>query len=704
MKEKLERLGEAFVLAEIEDRPGLEELRRRLEELLQEALPARMAETGVALRGVIDRLIAGEDTAPAFSWKVVERSISALHAMAADAEAAGSVPPPQEFVPAAGGAGGQAPSENASVTSSEPPAVPLQLDADILSGFIVEAREHLDAADLQLLALESDASNVGALHTVFRAFHTIKGAASCLDLSAMQALAHETENLLELARRGGLPMTGRAMDVVFEAVDAMKRLTSDAEAELKSGSVRGTDPALNQLIARIREIVSSRTEERVGQAPPPPVPLSRGEGEEPLHFDGDPPSSVQPSSASSETRVSVKEPVRVDAERLDRLVDLIGELVIAESMVSQSNELRAASGGALSKSVAQLDKITREVQEMGMSLRMVPVRPLFHKMARLARDLSRKLGKPVEFVTSGEEIEIDKAIVNCVADALVHIIRNALDHGIETDPADRLKEGKPEAGRLELRADHREGCIVIEVEDDGRGLDPEAIRSKGIEKGIVRKGEGLSEQDIFRLIFLPGFSTAKVVTELSGRGVGLDVVRTSVEALRGRIEVQSERGRGTLFRLRLPLTLAIIDGMVIRAGRERYVVPTLSITRLVRPESGQLAALMDRDEMLSLQDDLIPFFRLNRLLDVSDAVGDARSGVAVVVEEGGRRVALLADEVLGQQQIVIKSLGVDLEGVPGISGGVILPDGQVGLILDVGGLLSRSSASSVVPVSLPGGV
>jgi two-component system chemotaxis sensor kinase CheA len=327
-----------------------------------------------------------------------------------------------------------------------------------------------------------------------------------------------------------------------------------------------------------------------------------------------------------------------------------------------------------------------------MSLRMVPVRPLFQKMARLARDLSRKLAKPVEFTTSGEEIEIDKAIVNCVTDALVHILRNALDHGIERDADERARAGKAEVGRLELRAAHREGSIVIEVEDDGAGLDRAAILAKGIEKGLVRKGDNLNDEEVFRLIFLPGFSTAKVITELSGRGVGLDVVRTSVEALRGRIEVHSRRGRGTLFRIRLPLTLAIIDGMVIRAGRERFIVPTLSITRLVRPEASQRSTSMERGELLTIQDDLIPQFRLRRLLDVNAAPGNPDSEVVVVVEESGRRVGLLADEVLGQQQIVIKSLGLNLEGVHGISGGVILPDGQVGLILDVAALLAQSTA------------
>jgi two-component system chemotaxis sensor kinase CheA len=566
---------------------------------------------------------------------------------------------------AAGGPGGDASLNPASSNPAGPRGALPEPDPEILAGFVIEAREHLDAADVQLLALEIDPGNVEALHTVFRCFHTIKGAAGCLELSALQALSHETENLLDLARQRAILVVGEVLDIAFESVDAMKRLVADVE------SGRSPAPgAPGALLERIRRIVDSGTQREA----------------EPVPADG------APSSAPSAPQAAAKEQVRVDADRLDRLVDLIGELVIAETMVSQSGDAR---GGA---ALAQLDKITRELQEMGMSLRMVPVRPLFQKMARMVRDLSRKLGKTIEFSTSGEEIEIDRAIVNSIADALVHILRNALDHGIEADPDERARAGKPAAGRIELRACHREGAIVIEVEDDGRGLDPEAILAKAVEKGLARNGEALSEEDVFKLIFLPGFSTARTVTELSGRGVGLDVVRTSVEALRGRVEVQTGRGKGTVIRLRLPLTLAIIDGMVIRAGQERYVVPTLSIKRLIRPEPGQLTSLLDREQLLSLPDELLPLFRLNQLLDVSGEA-DAASGVAVIVEEGGRRAAILADDVLGQQQIVIKSLGVDLERVPGVSGGVILPDGQVGLILDVPGLLGRRSS----PPLLTGG-
>jgi two-component system chemotaxis sensor kinase CheA len=683
MKDRLDRLVEAFLLAEVGDLQGLKILRHRLDELLPSAADSGVVEALVDLGSALDLLVAGKDPDPEGTWASLGRSLQQVQERVAAAAL------PETTAPSEGGA---------------PERSPIAMDREILSGFVVEAREHLESAEAELLSLETGPEPVDAIHTVFRAFHTIKGAAACLDLGAIQELAHETESLLDLARRGTLRISGVALDLVFEAVDAMKRLVSGLELQLSSGTSAPADPALAPLMRRLRRTAEDPEKGATESSDEPALPAL--EAVEDLPPSGEPSAPGEAAAVpAADEKAAVKESVRVDADRLDRLVDLIGELVIAESMVSQSAEWRElAAGGVLSKSVSQLDKITRELQEIGMSLRMVPVRPLFRKMARLARDTSRKLGKPIEFATAGEEIEIDKAIVNCVADALVHIVRNAVDHGIEADAADRRRAGKPEAGRLELRAAHREGAIVIEVEDDGAGLDRDAVLAKGIEKGLVPAGASLSDEDVFRLIFLPGFSTAKVVTELSGRGVGLDVVRTSVEALRGRIEVQSRPGRGTVFRLRLPLTLAIIDGMVIRAGAERFIVPTLSITRLVQPEAVEQGTALGKGEMLSLQDEVVPLFRLRNLLGIRADLDAAAPKVVVVVEDAGRRAGLMADEVLGQQQIVIKSLGLNLEGVPGISGGVILPDGQVGLILDVPALLlaSRSAADAAAPAGVGG--
>jgi two-component system chemotaxis sensor kinase CheA len=389
-----------------------------------------------------------------------------------------------------------------------------------------------------------------------------------------------------------------------------------------------------------------------------------------------------------QTAMQAREAVKVDADRLDQLIDTIGELVIAESMVFQSPELNAASrSGTLNRHLNQLDKITRELQEMGMSLRMVPIRSMFQKMARLVRDLAKKAGKQVEFVTVGEDTELDKSVVDKIGDPLVHMVRNAVDHGLESSTGERIRAGKSAVGRVELRAFHRGGSICIEIADDGRGLDRDAILAKAREKGLVREGETLSEREIWNLIFEPGFSTAKQITDVSGRGVGMDVVRKNIETLRGQVEIQSKAGAGTTFSIRLPLTLAIIDGMVVRAGLERYIVPILSIVMSVRPEARQISTVVGRGEMLSLQGGLLPLFRLARLFEIDGTLEDATQGIAVIVEDEGRNVALLVDEILGEQQIVIKSLGDALQGLPGVAGGAIMPDGTVGLILDVSGLV-----------------
>ena len=389
--------------------------------------------------------------------------------------------------------------------------------------------------------------------------------------------------------------------------------------------------------------------------------------------------------------VEVKESVKVDAERLDRLIDLIGEMVIAESMVTQSGELNNNISSELGRQLSQLDKITRELQEMGTSLRMVPVRATFQKMARLARDVAKKAGKQIQFIMAGEDTELDKSVVDKIGDPLVHMVRNAVDHGIEASAEDRTAAGKPPEGRVELRAFHKGGSIFVEIQDDGRGLDRDVILAKGRERGLVKGGDIPSDSEIFKLIFEPGFSTAKQVTDVSGRGVGMDVVRRNIEALRGQIDIKSEPGSGSVFSIRLPLTLAIIDGMVIRVGEERYIIPTLSVVRSIQPAAEELFTVVGKGEMLSIQGELLPMFRLHGLFNVTDAQTDPTQGLVVIVEDGGRQAGLLVDELLGQQQIVIKSLGEALQGLSGVAGGAIMSDGLVGLILDVGGLVKLAN-------------
>ncbi len=335
-----------------------------------------------------------------------------------------------------------------------------------------------------------------------------------------------------------------------------------------------------------------------------------------------------------------------------------------------------------------------------MTMRMVPVRPTFQKMARLVRDLSHKSGKEVELVVSGEDTELDRSVVDRIGDPLIHIIRNSMDHGLE-EREQRVATGKPAVGRLDLRAFHRGGSIHIELEDDGKGLDRKAIMAKAAEKGLVNgDGSEMSDREIYNLIFLPGFSTAKKVTDISGRGVGMDVVRKNIEALRGSVELSSEPGRGTKISMRLPLTLAIIDGMIIGVGREDYIVPTLSVIESLRPTPGMVHTITGRGEMLNMRGSLIPLFRISRLLDIRNAIERPTEALAMIVEDQGQRVALLVDRLVGQQQVVIKSMGEGLGKIEGISGGAIMADGRVGLILDISGIVRIASGVAEQAVAL----
>ncbi|MDM8549634.1 chemotaxis protein CheA [Desulfobacterales bacterium HSG2] len=398
-----------------------------------------------------------------------------------------------------------------------------------------------------------------------------------------------------------------------------------------------------------------------------------------------------PPKQSEGTKNLVESSVRVPIERLDRFIDMVGELVVAHSMVVQDEIVAGGRHHELLKKVTLTSKIVRELQNMSMSMRMIPLKATFRKMARLVRDVARKAGKNVTFVTEGEDTEIDRNMVDIINDPLVHMVRNAVDHGIEL-PEVREKQGKTGHGTIKLSARHSAGNVVVEIRDDGKGLSRKAIFEKAVESGIIShdseiRESMLNDHELFNLIFEPGFSTAKTISDISGRGVGMNVVKTNIEALRGQIEIQSRPGNGSVFKMSLPLTLAIIDGMVVRVGSEKYVMPTISIVRSVQPDPNELSTVLNKGETLMLQGKLIPLFRLAELFQIENAETDPAKAIIMVVEDDGRQAGILIDELIGSQQIVIKTLGEAMRNIPGISGSAIMPNGRVGLILDVGGLV-----------------
>jgi chemotaxis protein histidine kinase CheA len=382
--------------------------------------------------------------------------------------------------------------------------------------------------------------------------------------------------------------------------------------------------------------------------------------------------------------------VKVETQKLDGLIDLVGELVITQSLVVSNESVKQLKEQKFNKDLAQVSRITSELQRNAMSLRMVVIKNTFQKMNRLVRDLAHKFEKDVEFHTQGDDTEIDRNMVESIYDPLVHMIRNALDHGIEP-PAERRAAGKSPKGQVVLKAYHQGGNVVIELSDDGRGLDVEKVQRKAEENGLIQPGETLTRAQAHNMVFQPGFSTVDRVTEISGRGVGMDVVRKSIEQLRGKVDFTSTPGQGSDFVIRLPLTLAIIDGMIVRVGDNRYILPTISINESFRPKPEEYFTVKNQGEMIKVRDNLIPLVRLDEIVNVDGAVRDPSDALVVVVENEGQRRCLLVDEVLGKQEVVIKSLGERLKYVRSLAGGTILGDGRVGLILDVNGLFEAGA-------------
>jgi two-component system chemotaxis sensor kinase CheA len=592
-------------------------------------------------------------------------------------------PSPAPAVPAPGKAAAGAP-EQPQPTASHPKTVlPPEVvisDPDMARDFVTEAHEHFESADENLMTLESDPGNTEAVGAVFRAFHTIKGVSGFLGLTTVQSLAHVAETLLDEVRKGKRRFAGRVSDVTFASVDMLKNLVADVKASLASGLPVSTRTELAGVIDSVQRVLDGV--EPVATAAP---------GEDPPEPAEEPETSAASADAQTSGALVIAQPIKVSAEKVDLLLDTIGEMVIAQSIVANDKDLKRLQSPRLEKNLALLGKITRMLQDLGMGMRMVPIEATFRKMARLVRDLSKKSGKPVEFEMLGKETELDRGMVDKLSDPLVHMIRNSMDHGLEDTPADRVKAGKPREGKITLNAFHKGGSIHIEITDDGRGLNRDKILAKGIERGVIQSAAGMSDSDIFALIFEAGFSTADKVTEISGRGVGMDVVRRNVASLRGNVLIRSEKGKGSTFTIVLPLTMAIIDGMLAKVGDETYIIPTLSIMESLRPTEDMLSTVLGQGEIIRFRGSHIPLFRLHRLFGSKGAIERPTDGIVMIVEESGRQTGLLVDALLGQQQTVIKTLGEAVGRIPCVAGASIMADGKPGLILDIGGLLKLAS-------------
>jgi two-component system, chemotaxis family, sensor kinase CheA len=554
--------------------------------------------------------------------------------------------------------------------NAEPVHLDLANDHDVLTEFVNESREHLQNIESGALHLEENPTNADTLNSIFRAFHTFKGASAFLQLRPMNKLAHELESLLDLARQQRIDINFDVVEIILNGGDTLKRFVDAIELQLT-----GRSPVAPIVIP------TSALRERIETA----IASSKTSVDDESATSFFPRSVENPQSAICSPQSSAT--VKVDTAKLDMLIDMVGEMIIAQSLVAQDPEIKSLASSRMTRSLAQLARTTKDLQRTAMSLRMVPIGGVFRKMIRVVRDLSQRSGKQIDLVLRGEETELDRNIVEEIHDPLLHMIRNSVDHGIES-PEGRVAADKEAVGKITLAAFHQGGNIVIQIKDDGGGLNREKILNKASALGLIESTESaLADKEIFNFIFAPGFSTAEALTDISGRGVGMDVVRRNIEQLRGKIEIQSAVHQGTTFSIFLPLTLAIIDGLIIRVGQNRYILPTLSVRESFRPTPQMLSTIHGKGEIVDVRGRLISLLRLSEFLDVKCDQSDPTQAVLVSIESDGAERCVLVDELIGKQEVVIKSLGDTFQTNPLLAGAAILGDGRVGLILDVHALV-----------------
>ncbi|NOY84574.1 MAG: chemotaxis protein CheA [Nitrospirae bacterium] len=603
--------------------------------------------------------------------------------------------------------------------------------------FYEETAEHLVAMEGLLLNLDVLSPDSEELNAIFRAVHSIKGGAGTFGFDKLTKVAHAFETVLDKVRKSELALKSEMVDIFLEGGDVLKEIL---EAYKEEGEIDMTSSI--DIIERLKVVSGDvlKTEESPKKTKTKPTEKTKkvsevvDEEEKDLgfgFFDDDPPiedsdpeshseveaekdpgfgffddeESVSGSSAEkAEETISTsgvaKTPIkkirpekaakaqaeatsiRIGVEKVDQLFNQVGEIVITQAMLAQTaSHLDPEIFEKLENGLVQLERNTRDLQESVMAIRMVPIRMVFSRFPRLVRDMKKAFKKELELVMIGEETEIDKGFIEKLSDPLTHLLRNSFDHGIES-PEDRKAAGKDPMGTIILEASHQGGNVVIEVRDNGAGLNRERILAKAAEQGMSIP-ENISDAEVWNLIFAAGFSTAKKVSDISGRGVGMDVVKKNVQSMGGMVEIESEEGVGSRFIIRLPLTLAIIEGMVVKVGKEVYILPITSIVESMRPKENEIKTIMERGELVNMRGEYLPIVRLAELFGTESDVTDPTKGVLSVIESDGGRVAVLVDELLGQQQVVIKSMETNFKKVNGIAGATILGDGHVAFIIDV---------------------
>ena len=561
---------------------------------------------------------------------------------------------------------------------------------EIVSEFLLESNENLDQLDQDLVALESDPTSKELLGRIFRSIHTVKGTSGFLGLHRLEKVAHAGENLLAKLRDGDLVLHAGLSDLLLQTVDIMRAILTGLEAT--NAEPQGDDSTL----------LADLTAACAGESPAPPageLPTQRtreSADEVAPVTAADPAPEAPTAEAGHDGRRSVSESsVRVDITVLDQLMTLVGELVLTRNQVLQ--QTGSKRDAAVGRTLGRLDQLTADLQDAVLKTRMQPIEHVWSKVPRVVRDLARQLNKDVAVHLHGGETELDRAVLESVKDPLTHLVRNAIDHGIET-PDDRVAAGKPRQGNLTLRAYHDAGQVTVEITDDGNGIDPEVVRARALERGLIdaRVAATMSRDQLIDLVFAPGFSTAAAVTNVSGRGVGMDVVRSNIQQIGGSVDISSTVGKGSSFRITIPLTLAIIPTLAVTSMDEVYAIPQASLVELVRLDPAHTASRVENvsgSPVFRLRGRLLPLLDLRDVLGEPARPADQPTSIAVLVSDG-QQLGLVVDRVSAIEDTVVKPLGAHLRGLPVYSGAAVMGDGGVSLILDVAALAARAGMTS----------
>ncbi len=551
--------------------------------------------------------------------------------------------------------------------------------------FLAEADEFIEEMEAGLLALEENSEDKGLIDQVFRAAHSLKGSSMAVGLTQVGSFTHELEALLLEVKENRLSISPAVIGTLLKCNDHVKTMIQGLKKDLS---------ATFDSTGLIAEITNFKTQKAKPAAAPAGFgffddddkPATEENRDEPDQAAKDQPLDANGHKPAQGLAARNQEQIKVSQEKIDRLVNNIGEMAILLTVLEE--QIYQVAGTKLQSTVKQLYKISKDVQDVSISLRMLPVKPVFQKLKRIVRDVSTKLNKKVELHLIGEEFEVDKSILDMVSDPLVHIVRNAADHGIET-PAQRTKVGKDPTGHITLEACHENGRLVFYIIDDGGGIDADRVKAKAVKLGLVDPKKEMTHDEMINLIFHPGFSTKDQVTDISGRGVGMDVVKNNIQKMSGEIEIKTEKGAGSMFKITVPQTFSIIDGTVVQAANQRYVIPLADILESVRVSEGSLIQSTPVGQVFTLRGEKLPAFRLDELFDENRDTS-AQEQIAMIAKTQEDTFAIIVDEILGRQPIVIKNLGMEMQDYKEFSGSTILGDGKPALIVELSSLIRRS--------------